>query len=207
MLQKATKFVVTPEEGHISSSISTTLAFVNRAIATTKLETQLGLGGSRLSKKFRPDEVKGRTVAFDLIANTPKKPDAHMQLEKRDGVFLLWTYYRDGYGIGRSGGNIGTYMGLGNFSPTFRNFSEAISTLNHHPQGFNSYDSTAQIRKDSGLLRKGLKMWKVGEDDWVDVIGVLGIAKTDSQELLKYLNHGSFKNHGCCPHCQVCVSL
>jgi hypothetical protein len=202
-LLNASKYIVTPEKYPSTTNTDPNRVFVNRAIASTRDETCLKIG-ERLSL-VSSSRFEGRTVAFDLMSNTPKKPDSFQQLEKKDGVFLMWTYYRDGYGIGRSGSNVGTYMGLGNFSPAFRNFSEAISTLSHHPQGFNSYDSTAQLREDNPRLEKGVKMWKVSENDYVDVQGALSIAKTDSQEIIKYFNHGSFKNHGCCPHCQVCV--
>jgi hypothetical protein len=199
-LINAKKFDVSPAAGPDMDRL-----FVNRAVASITKETELGIGDRKTKFKASHFRDNDMTAAFDLMANTPKKPDSYQQLEKKDGVFLLWTYYRDGYGIGRSGSNIGTYMGLGNFSPAFRNFSESISTLNHHPQGFNSFDSTAGVREDSLRLRNGVKMYKVSEGKFVDVEGVLAIAKTDSQELLKYLNHGSFQNHGCCPHCQVCV--
>jgi hypothetical protein len=32
---------------------------------------------------------------------------------------MMWTNYRDGYDIGRSGRNVGTYMGSGSLSPAF----------------------------------------------------------------------------------------
>jgi hypothetical protein len=198
-LEKAQKYDVKQEADPNSKKVH----FVNRAFASTEFETTLNIHTRRRAISGHLLEDPACTVPFDLVASAPKKPATYEQLEKKNGVFLLWTYYRDGYGIGRSGSNVGTYMGLGNFSPVFRNFSEAISTLNHHPQGFNAYDSTVQVRDDSARLRNGVKMWLFREEKLVDVKGVLAIAKTDSQELLKYLNHGSFKNHGCCPHCQV----
>jgi hypothetical protein len=149
-------------------------------------------------------DFKGKTVDFDLAKNSPPAIDpSYAQLDKTDAVFLLWTYYRDGYGVGRAHSSTGTYMSLGNFSAAFTNFTEAISTLSHAPQGFNSFDATTQIRKDSGLLRKGVRMYTCKDEKDVDVQGFLGIAKTDSQELLKYLNHSALSSHGCCPHCQV----
>jgi hypothetical protein len=174
--------------------------FVNRAVKDGLIvDHNVGL----LRRSFY-----GKTVDFDLALNSPPPINpSYAQLKKTDAVFLLWTYYRDGYGVGRAHSNIGTYMSLGNFSAAFRNFTEAISTLSHAPQGFNSFDSTAQLRKESALLRKGVKMYTCKDERDVDAQGFLGIAKTDSQELVKYLNHSSLSSHGCCPHCQVHIYI
>jgi hypothetical protein len=154
--------------------------------------------------KLTERDFRFKTVPFDLVKESPLPINpSYAQLDKEDAVFLLWTYYRDGYGVGRAGSNVGTYMSLGNFSAAFRNFTEAISTLSHAPQGYNAFDSTLKIRTDSRLLRKKVKMYNHRDGKDVDVQGFLAIAKTDSQELLKYLNHSALSSHGCCPHCQV----